>query len=277
MTKKQTNPLIPQSEKILALAGLAIVIIGCIANLYGAYINRRFIHDFIDPLYYFHYLIILGGGFLTGYLAVKKSSKLVRDARIFMGVSYATLAMMLYWLCDLLRFALQNVVGMPSYPWGKIYFEGGAIITLVAVVVIAYFSQRRPNRTVVSTITKGLLVGSFGLTLIYSTASEIHDLMVGTASFDANFPLWLNLINYLTSPLAVAILGYVLLSKIKRRFDRLFYAILIAALYGTLSTILWEFRVDATYEATNIFNSVVVTLSLLFVTVLLWRVRKATK
>jgi hypothetical protein len=101
--------------------------------------------------------------------------------------------------------------------------------------------------------------------------------MVGTASFDANFPLWLNLINYLTSPLAVAILGYVLLSKIKRRFDRLFYAILIAALYGTLSTILWEFRVDATYEATNIFNSVVVTLSLLFVTVLLWRVRKATK
>jgi FtsH-binding integral membrane protein len=111
--KKQKNETFTHLEKIFVLTGLALVIVGCIANLYSAYINMRFIHDPIDLLYYFRYIILLGGGFAAGYLFTKKSPQ---HNQLFVGVGYAVLAITLYWMLDLARTGLQSFSGIAPTP-----------------------------------------------------------------------------------------------------------------------------------------------------------------
>jgi hypothetical protein len=274
MIKKQTKNTYTQLEKILTVAGLTLVAVGCVANLYGAFTNHRFIHDPIDLMYYFRYVILLGGGFAVGYLLTKKPS----DHKLLAGVFYAVLAIALFWLFDLARFSLQNLFGYAApYPWGKIMFEGMPVLSVIAALLVAYFSQYKTNRSDVSTFTKVALITSFIAYQVYILANGAYYLITGGVTYTPNMPIWLIVGSYLLTPLVIAIVAYLLLNNIQKRFDRLVYAALIGTFYSTLTFVLWEFRTEALYEATNIFSSVVTALTVLFAGVLIWRARKAIK
>lgn len=275
--KKQTINTDTHLEKILTIAGLTLIIVGCIANLYGAYSNLRFIHDPIDLIYYFRYLILLGGGFAVGYLFAKKSTNHKQYNKLFWGVFYAVLAMALYWLFDLARVGFQNSFGYPSYPWGRIIFDGIPLLSVIAALSVAYVSQYKSNRSDLSTFAKIVIILSFIVYQVYILASGAYFLITGTATYDPNMPTWLIIGSYLITPLVIAIVSYALLNNIKKRFDRLFYAVFIGTFYSAFTFVLWEFRTDASYEATNIFSSIVTALTILFAGVLLWRARKAVK
>lgn len=222
-------------EKILTLAGLVLVITGCIANLYSAYVNMRFIHDPIDFIYYFKYVILLGGGFAAGYLLTKKSTQSAKYNRLFIGVVYAFLAMALFWLFDVMRVGLQNLFEYPSYPWGKIVFMGLPLFSVIVTLIGAFWLQYKPSRPNISPLAKGTIVISFIVYELYILVSSAYFLAIGDATYEASQPMWLVIGHYLINPLVIAIGSYLLLSNVKRLFARLFYAVLIGAFYATFT------------------------------------------
>jgi hypothetical protein len=269
--KQKSTPV--SLEKIVTFAGLAVVIVGCIANLYGAFANIRFINNPWDIGYYFRFLIMLGGGFAIGYFATRK----LKANRLFIGVFYAILTVALFWLIDTARLGVQMVFSEPLFPWGMILFTLTSVIALVGTGLVAYFAQYKPKRSNFSTSAKLILIGSFVIYNVFSLAQEAYYLLSGTIEFDTGVPQWLYAVGHLTTPLAIALFAYLLLGRLKLRLERLFYAAFIGTLYSALIMVLWEFRTNAEAEATNIFSGIVATLSLLFVGVLVWRARKAIK
>jgi len=262
-------------EKIVTLAGLAVITVGCIANLYSAYTNQRFIHDPVDYIYYLRYIILLGGGFAVGYMLARKKS--TRYSRLFAGVFYAVLAMAIFWLLFPARSGLQNLFGEPSYPWGKILFMGLPLLSIIIVVIITYFSQNKSNSSGVSTLAKVAMISSFVVYEVYTLISGVYFLITGTSTYSPNTSIWLIIVSYLVIPLVIAFISYLVLNNVKKRFDRLFFAALIGVLYSTFVSVLWEFRIDASEEATNIFSSIVIALAILLTGILLWQARKVVK
>lgn len=272
---KKTNSY-DRLEKVLALAGLILIIVGCVASLYGAYTNLRFIQDSLDFIYYSRYAILLGGGFAAGYLLAKKEA--TRSNRLFTGVSYAVLATTLCWVFDLVRVSFQGLTDDLPFPLGKIVFMGIPLLSLIAILIIAYVSQyRKTNHTGLSTPVKITMISSFTVYHVYMLASDIYFTSTGAATYSPNTSIWLMIGSYLITPLSIAIVSYLLLNKIDKRLNRLFYAALIGALYSIFTLVLWEFRTDPAYEATNIFGNIVAALSIVFTGVLLWRARKAIR
>jgi hypothetical protein len=278
MIKKQTKSTYAKLEKVFTIAGLSLIIIGCLASLYGAFTNQRFIYDLIDPIYYFRYIILLGGGFAIGYLITKKTSPPTRYNRLYAGVIYTLLTMALFGLFDIARVPFQNLSGYePVYPWGKIIFMGMPLLAILAALIIAYFTQYKSSRSDPSAFAKIAIVLSFIAYQVYMLASGAYDLITGAATYAPDMPVWLIVGSYFITPLVIAFASYLLLSNIKIRFDRLFYAVLIGTLYSTLTYVLWEFRTDASIEATNIFSGIVTIITLIFTSTILWRARKAAK
>lgn len=278
MIKKQTKNTYVSLEKVLTIAGLAVIIIGCIANLYGAYTNSRFINS--DPLaavYYFRFILLLGGGFTIGYLVTKKLGERKLYSKLFSGVFYAALAMALFWLSDLLRLGIQSTSWDLSYPWGKIFFMGTPLLALITTVAIAYMTQYRSNRLQVSKPAKITLLFSFIAYELYSVISGAYAIITGVAHYSPTMPILLIIGSYFLIPLVITAICYLALGAIKKRIDRLFYATLIGLLYSTLMFSLWEVRTDASAEATNIFATIVSITTIIFTGLVLWRARKAVK
>jgi len=96
--KKQRSNTHAHLEKIFTLAGLALVLVGCLANLYSAHLNWQFLHEPLDFIYYLRHIILLGGGFVASYFLAGKST---RHDQLFLGVihgeRYCSWAC-LYWL-----------------------------------------------------------------------------------------------------------------------------------------------------------------------------------
>lgn len=277
MIKKQTKDTYTQLEKVLTLAGLTLVIVGCLANIYSAPFNLHYVNDPIDYIYYFRYLILLGGGLTIGYLFAKQSTSQSRYDKLFIGVSYAAMATALYQLIDLSRVGLQGLFGPLPFPWGKLIFMAGPLLAIVTALIVAYFLQYKSNRSTVSVFAKIIIILSFIAYQVYTLVSGTYYLIIGTATYDPNMPIWLIIGSYLIIPLVIVIVSYALLNNIKKSFDRLFCAILIGTFYSTMGFVLWEFRTDASVEATNVFGTIVAALTLLFAGVLLGQARKAVK
>lgn len=264
-----------KANGIITLAGLVIIIIGILANLFSIYNNRGFIDDPISSIYYARYIIILGGGFIIGYLLTKKNT--TKNDRLFLGINYAALAVALSWVFDLIRVTFQNIFGYAPYPWSKTIFECLPLLPVIAILVLAYFLQYKPKRTDFSKLAKITLIASFLIWVIYNLFSGAYDLITGAATFAPNQPIWQTIISYATMPIAILIISYVLLNAIKQRFDRLFLAILIATFYNILIFVLWEFRTDASADASTIFGNVVTFICVPYTGIILWKVRKSIK
>ncbi len=250
-----------------------LVLVGCIANLHSAYYSSHFIHGPIDLMYYFRYLILLGGGFAIGYTLTGKS----RNDKLFGGVVYAVLASTLYWTLDLMNFGLQNLITPQSYLWQTVVPMSVPLFALAVSLLIAYFFQHKPNRSSISSLAKIITIISFITYQLYMLASEAYYFIAGTATYDPGTPTWLIIGNFLITPLIIVLVSYTLLDRIKLRFDRLFYAVLIGAFYSTLTAVLWEFRTDASSESTSLFSSIVAVLTVLFAGIILWQAHRATR
>jgi hypothetical protein len=272
--QKNTDSRLP---KILTAAATAVIVIGGIANLYSAYINQRFIHDPISLLYYLRYFILIGGGFAAGYLLVKKPTTNARYTKLSNGVFYAILAVTLFCFLDALRASLQPLFDLPVLPWGELLFEITPPLSVVIVLLIAYFSQYKSHRSYLSRHAKIALIVSFIGYQVYFLGSQAYSLMTGAASYDPAAHIWSILGGYLVTPIIVTIAAYLVLCTMTKQFDKLFYATLIGALYSTLTLLLWEFRTDPSLESTNIFSGIVTAITLVFVAILTWRVRTAVK
>lgn len=268
MTKRQTKNNYSKLEKVLTSAGLLLIAVGFIANLYSAYTNLRFIHDTIDVAYYLRYIIILGGGFAIGFLLVKDREK---SNSLFRGSVYAALAMTLFWLFDLMRLGIMNLLGFPSFPWGKIIFEGGPLIAVIATFLVAYFSQLRPRLAAVSDAAKYTLVASFVMSQGYYLVTSIY------MSNDSNSPWAAFILSYLTHPLLITIVAFLLLKNIQEILSRIFYSVIVGVFFFTLTIVLREFQTSVHYD--NIIFSGIASMvaALALVIMLLWQARKAVK
>ena len=258
---KQKTSLVP-IEKVLLFAGLALIVVGCIANVYSTYANMRFINDLIDSFYYLRYIVLLGGGFLAGYLLTRAST----DRRLFNGAVYAILAIALYLFLDQLRVLPPDFTASLPYPWGKIVFFGMPLVGLMIALALAVVSRPKVNSRTIGTVTQWVLVAAFIMyqAILLYTVIDVSDL---------NSSLWFIIVN----PLVVAGLTYALLKKLPSRLSRLFYSAFIGTFYYVFVMVLWEFRTDSSAEATNLFSIIALVIALVFTAGLVWRARKAIK
>lgn len=277
MIKNKQNDNLFSLEKLFTRAGLPVIVVAIIANLYSLYVNHRFVYEPIDMMYYLRYIIVLGGGFLAGYFFTNKSLTRTNANKLFSAVFYAALAISLYALFEIIRTIAQHLLGQPDYPWGKLIFEGQSVLATIATFVIAYSLRRAPAQPSVGAIAKATLIIAFVIVQVVFLIENIYYAAVYPTSYDSTSPLWLAIISYMTNTLVLAAVAYLVLRKIKQRFDRLFYAVFATVIYSTLSLTLWEFRTDASQEATIAFSMAISVLSLLFFGVLLWRARKLIK
>lgn len=258
---KQKTSLVP-IEKVLLFAGLALIVVGCIANLYSTYINMRFINDPIDSLYYLRYIVLLGGGFLAGYLLTRAST----NRRFFNGATYAILAAALYLLLDQLRMFPSDLTADLAYPWGKVVFFGMPLVGLMITLAFAAVSRLRMNSPAIGTVTQWTLIVAFVMyqAILLFTIVDASNLISS---------LWF----ILASPLVVAGLTYILLKKLPSRLSRLFYSAFIGTFYYMFVMVLWEFRTNSSAEATNLFSAIALIATLIFTALLVWHTRKAIK
>lgn len=273
MKKKQTKNRSLQLEKILTIAGVLLVVVGCIANIYSIYNNLRFINnETMSWLYYSRYLLLLGGGFALGYLITKKP-----DNKLFGAVFYVSLAMALSLLIDTVRIVLYSLLGNLPESLGDWLFFGAPVLTILGVMLVGFISHVRKDRSVLNRFTKLTLIAAFLAYELYTLAASIYFFIAGDAAYDTSVPTSVLVGSLLTLPLVIALISYLLLGKIKSRLDRLFYASFIATLYAALTLVLWEFRTDASAEATYAFSTVVSIITILYGGIILWLTRKATK
>lgn len=258
---KQKTSLVP-IEKVLLFAGLTLIVVGCIANVYSTYANMRFINDPIDSLYYLRYFVLLGGGFLAGYLLTRAST----DRRLFNGATYAVLATALYLLLDQLRVFPADFTTSLPFPWGKAVFFGMPLVGLMIALTFAVVSRLRMSSPAIGTVTQWTLIVAFVMyqAILLFTIVDASNLISS---------LWF----ILASPLVVASLTYVLLKKLPSQLSKLFYSAFIGTFYYTFVMVLWEFRTDSSAEATTLFSTIALIMTLIFTAVLVWRARKAIK
>ncbi len=261
-------------EKVLAIAGLALVILGCIANLYGALANQRFMNHPGEFIYYYRYIILLGGGLVVGAVFARNTSMW---AKLYQGSVYAVLAMAIYLLFDLVRLVLRAGFGEFSYISGMLLFLGAPVLALVSVLIVAYFAQYRYGRPSLGAFSKGAIISLFLLTQIYVQANAIYYRFAGISEYSPQVPVWLTFAYYLTIPLVIALVAYFLLPKVTSRFDRLFFSSLIGSLYSIFLLVVWEFHKDTSAAATTNFGYAMAVLSLVYAGVIIWRSRLAVR
>lgn len=276
MTKnKQQNTRI---EKILTLAGIGLVILGCLASIFAVSTNMRFIHDvFPSSIYYVTNALLLGGGFLAGYSLTRKASG--TQARLFNGVAYALVAFALYFVVDMLRFLIgYATAGSLEYPGQMLLFHGSPLFALAIATTLAYFTQYRTKSAEVSTVSKWTLVTAFVAYQLYAVGTSVYYIATVPQATDAySAPVLLLITGYLVNSLLIAVVAFLALSKIKTFSQRLFYAAAIGAFSQSLMMVLWDFRTDAALASTQIFEIFVYSIVLIVSALLVLKTRAASK
>ncbi|HEX7484466.1 MAG TPA: hypothetical protein VF281_04945, partial [Candidatus Saccharimonadales bacterium] len=211
------------------------------------------------------------------YFFINRSLARTNANKLFSAVFYATLAISLYALFEIIRTITQHLFGQPDYPWGKLIFEGQSVLATIATFAIAYILRRTPAKPSLGAIAKAVLIIAFVIVQVVFLVENIYYAAMYPTSYDTTSPLWLTIISYMTNTLVLAAVAFLVLRKIKQRFERLFYAVFATVIYSTFSITLWEFRTDPSQEATTTFSMVISLLSLLFFGGLLWRARKLIK
>jgi hypothetical protein len=256
-------------EKVLTTAGVILLGVTLIATVFGLWQNYRFISDGIDVVYYNRYLLILGGGFLVGYLVSRM--KQPKAPPSFSGVVYSLFAYIIFNLLDMLRTLMANPIGTLDFPWGKIIFEGLPILVVAIVLIFALFLIRKASDT------HRTLHWVVVLAFIVQQVSSLVLILALYGSVGSDGPLWANLLTIITTPLFVAVISYLLLGRVKGFLGRAFYASLIGTFFGAISLVVWEFRTNPEADATQIFSVAVFIAVIVFTALVIWRARRAIR
>ena len=253
--KKQKRSL-PRFESILLVAGLVVVVFASLASLFGVIQNIRFIHDPIGMLYYTRYFLIIGIGFVLGYLllANEASNQPTSEQKIRSGLQLSMLAYTLFVTLDPLRVLAQNTFGQFGYPWGKMLFEGMPLFALVIALGLYLITHRwrRYNHRMASPLFVIVMV------LFFASQAFIFTQLVAHLSFAETSPdlLFTSLLGVLVNPLIAVITAYAVFSRISPETERLAYAVAIGILYMILLHTAWEFRTDPAADATMLFQAI---------------------
>jgi len=262
--KKQTTNTYARLENTLAIAGLAVVLLGIVASLYGAYVNQRFIHDTLGSIYYFRWAILLGGGFAISFLFTKQ---LASRNRLYDGVFFAFLSVSLFWLWEVVRLVIQKAAGSPEYPLSALVFYGGPLVALALALIVGLALRSSPRFGV---RLRQLFIASF-------LFMQLYVLVTTLASLGQMELSWTTIGSFLLMPLVIIALVYILFDKVKRRFDRLFYATFVGALYSILGMVVWEFSTDPTVTATMTFGGIVTGITLCITALVVWKAQRVIK
>lgn len=266
---KHKNNSYTSLERYLSIAGLSIVILGFIANIYYAYVNQRFLQSSPNITFYFiylNYVITLGGGFLAGYWLTKKD---LNGSRLLSGVTYAFLATLFFFLLSAVQFRTRILWGDPPYPWGMLLFNSAPLLGLLIAVGTAYVLQYRQKKSGLSIRTMLIFAISFLAYVINEILNNAYFAFTAH-SLQLDTPLWITVGNYLIHPLVITAVAYLLLRRISGGVQRLFYSTFIGTLAYILTLLLWNFQTDPSVDAVNQFQ-VVSTAIIVFATgVILW-------
>nr|AIA16557.1 Unknown Function [uncultured bacterium] len=261
-------------EKTLTVAGLALVVLGVVASAYSLYVNARFVHEPLDLGYYLRNFIMLAGGFATGYFLTKGQTN--KHNRAFRGVVYAALSVVLFGLLDQIR-AVFLFDLMMNHPYGWYSFMLMPYTALILAVLVSLHS-RFFSKSGLTKLAKGLFVFSFLAVELYYWGQGLylqitHPVSTGTPGM----PVWFDFVAYFADPLVVAAIAFLCLTRVKRPFARLFYASLIGVFVTMFTMSAWEFRIDPSNDATNVFQIVVTLLTIVLGAGLIWKTRKSVK
>jgi hypothetical protein len=185
--------------------------------------------------------------------------------------------MSIYWLLDFARVGIQNTFTGLTYPLTKMVFIGMPLVAVAFIILIAYLTQRRPQRSDISTFSKSAIIISFVIYQLYNLIASSYSLMLDLANRSSDTFVWMAAIAYLTSPIVITIISYFLLTSVKRHMNNLFYATVAGVFYATLTSVLWEFRTNVSHESTPIFSVLITIAAVIFVGALLWQARRVTK
>lgn len=266
--KQKASP--SRRQNTFTLTSIAVIVLVCAANLYGAFLNLRFIHAPLDVVYYFRFIALLGGGFAAGYLLTPKGKKKDQDRRLFAGVAYALLATALYYSTDIVQAGLRvSSATDPAFQVSRWLFLTAPLIALAITAAFAFFAQyRRRNYDV----AKGVKVSIATLFAVYF----VHILIVNIfmTKFTADATLWQVIGGYLVMPPVIATICYAFLGTVKPRTEQIFYSTLIALLYTTLLMVWPDVRTDASERATMTVWYIALALSLSTTALLVWQARR---
>lgn len=271
MTKKQSSTNLP-IEKNLTIAGIALVVLGIFANCIATPNNLQYMYDVLDLGYYYRYVILLGGGFLVGVGVSLRKSKALQD-RLFSGATYALIAMSVFMVLDNMRLlTMQDLL----FPWGKYSFYGLPLAALLLTAVVAFVAERQSKQ--LSDRTKLVAVALFLFTQLYQLAYTVFYLSQDAQGYSTDIQsILLSVGYYITHPLVIALAAYLLLGNVKSRLNRLFYSTFIGATATYLMLVLWEFSMDPTVTATNIFSMFTLVIVALVSVLLILKTRVASK
>lgn len=248
MIKKQNYA---SFTKLLAVAGLALVILGCVASIYNTLTNQRFIHDLLDGIYYLRFAVLLGGGFIAGFLLTKDKSSINKIAA---GSFYALLSMTLFAGLDSLRLILQRLLSDVDFIWDKAFFEGIPLVALALTLLVIVLSRYTTGK--IDAAAKIIFVTLFianQLFLIITTPIEFA---------------WAS---YFLSPLALFIVTYILLLRKTGSIQkRSFMAAFVGVFYYTLPLVLWEFQSNPDADVIQSFAIAILVGSITVTAGLLW-------
>jgi len=262
-------------ERVLAIAGLAVIFLAVITTLFGAWNNRRFILEPLDIIYYYRYLVLLGSGFIIGYVLLHlKKPKMHLNSSIFISIVYGLLAFIIFNLLDVLRVIWVNpITALPyAYPWGKIFFLGSPIIALLILFVVALIVTRKTSATnrILSWIVFLAFIAQQASLVIFAMANASHAVSV----YDS---LWVMLLSIITTPLFIAAISYALLGNVKDILDRAFYSSIIGTICAVVSIVVWEFRTNPEANATEVFGIIVTICTFASMAILVWFARRAVR
>lgn len=272
MAKKQKLKPVTESEKTLAFAGTVLTVLAVVSSIYYWYINQRFVHDIFPSLiYYISYVVVMGGGFVFGYLVTRRAPL---ANRLLAGSTYALLTMAIYTLTLALNFIATAMLGTLPYPWGGILFNGAPLLALVITVVVGLLLQLRRKGTALDPVPKRTFIGLFVIAQLYNIGNTAYWTLIAPGIEPSQDPLFLTIASYVLNPLTVMVIAYLLFNRVKTRTNRLFYAAFVGAFSETLTYSLWNFRTDASSDATNVFSTFVAIIVAVTVGLLLLKVRR---
>jgi len=266
MNKTLHKKSIAPQINTITIVGSVLIVIGCLASLYGTHVNGRFITmPAIDLIYYLRYLLLLGGGFIIGYFFIKDDAMKRRQEAIYRGVVYSLFSISLSNILDYSRVSVLQDLALPN-PLGRFIFEGMPLVALIGTAIVAYFVQYRNNLTSISIFTK------LGLVVLF-VAGQAY--LVTTVLFAApNFSIPPSL---LTSPLVIGGIAFYFFAGLKDRTERWFYSALIGTMYAAFTTVVWEFQTDPFTPSITLFNAVTTSVAVVSVAALLWHIHTQLK
>lgn len=267
--KKQTSSY-PRFEKTFSLFGCIVVLLALVASVFSVIHNGRFIHEPLDMLYYAQHFVIVGIGFLIGYLLSGYGRPIPSsNTKITSGLQFALLSYILFISLDLIRMFANDALMTIGYPWGKIVFMGTPVLVLMLALVIYLLTFKWRAHAHRMASPSFIIV----VVLFFAThAFQLFDTLVGIASIKAiDAAAWLSLLGLAVHPLIITSAAFVALHRIPPLLERLSYAVAVGVLFVIAQSAIWEFRTNPELSATIQFgviaSAVMVTTLILFLTV----------